>query len=106
MRHARSCKSVSVLPPALSWPVTRREAAEARERGIIGETPNLAARLQGIAEPNKVVIAEGTRRLLGDLFEVQDLGQSLRTRPGPCGRGRCCGQVPWQAGSRRCTPAI
>jgi class 3 adenylate cyclase len=49
-------------------------AAEARERGIIGETPNLAARLQGIAEPNTVVIAEGTRRLLGDLFELQDLG--------------------------------
>jgi DNA-binding winged helix-turn-helix (wHTH) protein len=48
--------------------------AEARERGIIGQTPNLATRLQGIAEPNKVVIAEGTRRLLGDLFEVQDLG--------------------------------
>ena len=48
---------------------------EARERAIIGETPNLAARLQGIAEPNKVVIAEGTRRLLGDLFEVQDLGE-------------------------------
>jgi len=48
--------------------------AEARERGIIGETPNLAARLQGIAEPNTVVIAEGTRRLLGDLFELQDLG--------------------------------
>jgi DNA-binding winged helix-turn-helix (wHTH) protein/predicted ATPase len=49
-------------------------AAGARERGIIGETPNLAARLQGIAEPNTVVIAEGTRRLLGDLFELQDLG--------------------------------
>ena len=52
-------------------------AAEARERGIIGETPNLAARLQGIAEPNTVVIAEGTRRLLGDLFELQDLGQGV-----------------------------
>jgi len=37
------------------------------ERGIIGETPNLAARLQGIAEPNTVVIAEATRRLLGNL---------------------------------------
>jgi len=39
----------------------------------VGETPNLAARLQGIAEPNTVVIAEGTRRLLGNLFELQDL---------------------------------
>src|SRR6185436_11540428 len=44
------------------------------EREIIGETPNLAARLQGIAEPNSVVIAEATRRLLGNLFELRDLG--------------------------------
>ena len=36
-------------------------SGEAQERGIVGETPNLAARLQGIAEPNTVVIAEGTR---------------------------------------------
>jgi class 3 adenylate cyclase len=49
-------------------------SGEAQERGIVGETPNLAARLQGIAEPNSVVIAEGTRRLLGSLFEVQDVG--------------------------------
>src|ERR1700758_4439757 len=39
------------------------------ERGIVGETPNLAARLQGIGEPNTVVIAEGTRKLIGNLFE-------------------------------------
>jgi class 3 adenylate cyclase len=49
-------------------------SGEAQERGIVGETPNLAARLQGVAEPNIVVIAEGTRRLLGNLFELQDLG--------------------------------
>ena len=47
---------------------------EAQERGIVGETPNLAARLQGIAEPNTVVIAESTRKLLGNLFELEDLG--------------------------------
>ena len=40
------------------------------ERGIVGETPNLAARLQGIAEPNAGVIAEATRGLLGNLFEL------------------------------------
>ena len=45
----------------------------AQERGIVGETPNLAARLQGIAEPNTVVIAESTRKLIGNLFELQDL---------------------------------
>jgi class 3 adenylate cyclase/predicted ATPase len=49
-------------------------SGEAQERGVVGETPNLAARLQGIAVSNSVVIAEGTRRLLGDLFELQDLG--------------------------------
>jgi len=43
------------------------ESGEGRERGIVGETPNLAARLQTIAEPNTVVIAESTRRLLGNL---------------------------------------
>src|SRR6516165_7351819 len=45
-------------------------SGEAQERGIVGETPNLAARLQGIAEPNTVVIAESTRKLVGDLFEL------------------------------------
>jgi hypothetical protein len=49
-------------------------SGEAQERGVVGETPNLAARLQGIAAPNTVVIAEGTRRLIGSLFELQDLG--------------------------------
>ena len=49
-------------------------SGNADQHGIIGETPNLAARLQGIAEPNKVVIAQGTRKLLGNLFELQDLG--------------------------------
>ena len=45
-----------------------------QEQAIVGETPNLAARLQGVAEPNSVVIAESTRKLVGNLFELQDLG--------------------------------
>ena len=49
-------------------------SGEAQEREVVGDTPNLAARLQGIAEPDSVVIAEGTRKLLGDLFEIVDLG--------------------------------
>src|SRR5258706_5562640 len=49
-------------------------SGEAQERGIVGETPNLAARLQGLAEPDMVVIADSTRRLLGNLFELRDLG--------------------------------
>jgi class 3 adenylate cyclase/tetratricopeptide (TPR) repeat protein len=50
------------------------EAGKTYERGVVGETPNLAARLQGIAQPNTVVVAESTRRLLGNLFELQDIG--------------------------------
>ncbi len=45
-----------------------------QEQAIVGETPNLAARLQGVAEPDNVVIAESTRRLVGNLFELEDLG--------------------------------
>jgi class 3 adenylate cyclase/predicted ATPase len=46
----------------------------AQEQSVVGETPNLAARLQTLAEPDAVVIATGTRRLVGDLFECRDLG--------------------------------
>jgi class 3 adenylate cyclase/predicted ATPase len=46
----------------------------AREQSVVGETPNLAARLQALAEPGAIVIAAGTRRLVGDLFEYRDLG--------------------------------
>src|SRR5215471_13769290 len=54
------------------------------EQAIVGETPNLAARLQGVAEPNSVVIAESTRKLLGNLFELEDLGaQDLKGIAGP-----------------------
>ena len=50
-----------------------------QEQSIVGETPNLAARLQGVAEPNSVVIAESTRKLVGNLFELEDLGaQNLK----------------------------
>jgi class 3 adenylate cyclase len=51
----------------------------AQEQAIVGETPNLAARLQVLAEPGAVVIDEGTRRQIGARFEVCDLGpQSLK----------------------------
>ena len=56
----------------------------AQERGVVGDTPNLAARLQGIAEPDSVILADGTRKLLGDLFELVDLGpQQLKGVAGP-----------------------
>ena len=56
----------------------------AQEQAVVGETPNVAARLQAIAEPNTVVIAESTRKLLGNLFDVEDLGaQGLKGIGGP-----------------------
>ena len=55
-----------------------------QEQAIVGETPNLAARLQGLAEPNEVVIAEDTRKLIGHLFELEDLGATdLKGIAGP-----------------------
>src|SRR5450432_2724087 len=59
-------------------------SGDAQERGVVGDTPNLAARLQALAEPNLVVIADSTRRLLGNLFELRDLGpQDLKGIAGP-----------------------
>jgi class 3 adenylate cyclase/tetratricopeptide (TPR) repeat protein len=55
-----------------------------QEQAIVGETPNLAARLQGVAQPNVVVIAESTRKLVGNLFELDNLGaQELKGISGP-----------------------
>jgi class 3 adenylate cyclase/predicted ATPase len=55
-----------------------------QEQAIVGETPNLAARLQALAEPNSVVIAESTRKLVGNLFEFEDLGaKDLKGIGGP-----------------------
>jgi class 3 adenylate cyclase len=49
-------------------------AGAAQEQAVVGETPNLAARLQALAEPGAVVISSSTRRLTGGLFEYRDLG--------------------------------
>ena len=55
-----------------------------QEQAIVGKTPNLAARLQGIAAPSMVVIADSTRKLLGNLFELEDLGgKDLKGIEGP-----------------------
>jgi class 3 adenylate cyclase len=84
-------KSIGQLNTAAPEPLSARVAiatglvvvgdligsGEAQERGITGETPNLAARLQGLAEPGTVIVAEGTRRLLGDLFELSALAPSV-----------------------------
>src|SRR6202008_2438249 len=49
-------------------------AGAAQERGVVGETPNLAARLQALAQPGTLVIADSTRRQIAPLFEVGELG--------------------------------
>ena len=52
-------------------------SGEFQERGVVGEAPNLAARLQSLAEPKAVVIASETRRLVGELFECAELAPML-----------------------------
>jgi class 3 adenylate cyclase/predicted ATPase/ABC-type transport system involved in cytochrome c biogenesis ATPase subunit len=47
----------------------------AQEQAVVGDTPNLAARLQGLAEPGTIVVATSTRRLLGNVFTLRDLGR-------------------------------
>ena len=59
-------------------------SGDAREPAVVGETPNRAARLQRIAKPDGVVIAENARKLLGDLFELDELGpQEFEGAGGP-----------------------
>jgi class 3 adenylate cyclase/predicted ATPase len=59
------------------------DAGGTQQHSIVGETPNLAAHLQAIAKPGTVVIAENTRKLLGNLFELEDLG--IKDLPGFAG---------------------
>ena len=71
----------------------------AREEAVVGETPNLAARLQETASPGAVVIADGTRRLLGELFELRELGPTrLKGFAQPVSRFQVLREHP--AGSR------
>ncbi|MBV9433455.1 MAG: AAA family ATPase [Hyphomicrobiales bacterium] len=54
-------------------------AGAAQEEAVVGETPNLAARLQGLAAPGQIILAETTRRLIGNTFLVADVGgQNLK----------------------------
>ena len=66
----------------------------AQEEGIVGATPNLAARLQQFAEPGAVVISESTRRLLGSWFALADLGpQEIRGIEAPALAFRVLGEA-------------
>jgi hypothetical protein len=65
----------------------------AQEQAVVGETPNLAARLQALAEPGAVVIAPSTRRLTGGLFEYADLGAvALKGLDAPVAASRVVGE--------------
>jgi class 3 adenylate cyclase len=71
----------------------------AQEQAVIGETPNLAARLQALAGPGQIVIPENTRRLVGGLFEYQSLGEiEVKGLPAPVPAFRVLGES--QIGSR------
>ncbi|MBV8119266.1 MAG: AAA family ATPase [Alphaproteobacteria bacterium] len=71
----------------------------AQEQSVIGETPNLAARLQALAAPDAVVIADNTRRLVGSLFEYRSLGEvELKGLPAPVPAFRVLGES--RVGSR------
>jgi class 3 adenylate cyclase len=81
-------------------------SGEAQERGIVGETPNLAARLQSSAEPNTVVIAESTRELLGNLFDLQNLGgRDLKGIDAPVRAWAALRPARLKAASKPCTRA-
>ena len=75
-----------------------------REHAVVGDAPNLAARLQTLVEPNTVVVGESTRRLLGDLFRLRDLGRhqlkGIADGRGMGGRGPLGFREPFQDGPR------
>jgi class 3 adenylate cyclase len=76
---------------------------EAQERRVVGETPNLAARLQALAEPTTVVVPASTRRLIGNRFRLRALGRhEVKGLPEPVEAGRSTGCRHPRAASKRC----
>jgi class 3 adenylate cyclase/tetratricopeptide (TPR) repeat protein len=71
---------------------------DSQQRAVVGETPNLAARMQTLAQPGRVVIAETTRRLLGGGFTLEDLGErELKGVGGPVRAYLVTGERPLQS---------
>ena len=84
LKTQRPSRPVSALQQGLVVVGDLIGSGASQEQAIVGETPNLAARLQGVAEPNSVVIAESTRKLIGNLFDLEDLGaKDLKGIAGP-----------------------
>src|SRR5580704_14832903 len=67
---------LSQPPPSRSKVIVGDQIGEgtASETAVVGETPNLAARLQALAQPNQIVVSAATRAMLGDHFDLEDLG--------------------------------
>lgn len=83
----------------------------AQEEAVVGDTPNLAARLQSVAEPGSVVIADGTHRLVAGLFEAMDLGhQNLKGFASGIRAWRIVGDAPsesrFEARHETATPLV
>jgi class 3 adenylate cyclase len=77
----------------------------AQEQAVVGDTPNLAARLQGLADAGGVVISTATRRLVGDRFRLKDLGKhAVKASPSPSRPGRRSGSPRPRAASRPLIP--
>ena len=75
---------MSALLPEWWWSATSSDRVLLSSKQSLARRRHLAARLQGIAEPNSVVIAESTRKLVGNLFELEDLGaHDLKGIAGP-----------------------
>jgi class 3 adenylate cyclase len=77
VKRASSTEGLSVCVGIATDPVVVGETAGVGDQSklAVGSTPNLAARLQGLATPDQIVIATSTRRLVGSAFELSDLGE-------------------------------
>ena len=85
--RAKSSPCASASRPASSSSAISSGRAPAQEQAVVGDTPNLAARLQGLAEAGGVVVAAATRRLIGDRFRLKRSGQARGQGPRRAGRG-------------------
>ena len=82
-------------------------SGSAQEQAVVGKTPNLAARLQGVATPNMVIIAEGTRKLIGNLFELEEFeAKDLKGIAEPTRAWAALRPSQWTAALRRSTPVF
>jgi class 3 adenylate cyclase len=77
IKRASSIETLSVRIGVATGPVVVGEPAGAGDQAklAVGSTPNLAARLQGLAATDQIVIAASTRRLVGNAFDLSDLGE-------------------------------